>query len=435
MLVRNPRALAEVLIERPRLIAEPQRVRAVQGRRGVGRIHRAVDVDGALHAPPAEHQRPARQSRVHADLESGVGVLAEARVGHVAEVQVGRDPVLVLIDLKDGDLFACERVDDRRRRPVVDRIDRAVASVGRVVQQAAEPVEVDRDAGHQLVLNARPVLQVVFALEARVERAVRDLAEIRVVAGTNLVVLGDAVVVGRQTAAHDVEVGPRARVGECSDRVEQVRERADVGRHVLAEARLQCRLAVAEHVVRDAESRRPRRPARHAWKRLTRDGVVILRRREAARVAVLRRDFFLEELEADPIGDREFVDDPLILRVESQIRPQLGRPGERRVVRPNLDRPAEAVHAVHERASLIDLIEVGIHVHYRGIVAPTPEHPRPDVVRAGHVGERGYGGVLIRRVELGELADLGADQRPARDSVETRGVAALLTTRRARTSS
>src|SRR5205823_9229138 len=46
VLVRNRRALAEVLIERPRLVAEPQRVRSVQGRRRVGRIHRAVDVDG-----------------------------------------------------------------------------------------------------------------------------------------------------------------------------------------------------------------------------------------------------------------------------------------------------------------------------------------------------------------------------------------------------
>ena len=85
MLKRNRRALPEVLIRRARLIAQAQRVRTVQRRRRVRGVHRAVDVDYALHAPAAEDERPPRQPRVHVHLVSGERVLPETRVGHVVQ--------------------------------------------------------------------------------------------------------------------------------------------------------------------------------------------------------------------------------------------------------------------------------------------------------------------------------------------------------------
>ena len=235
------------------------------------------------------------------------------------------------------------------------------------------------------MLDGRAVLQAVVAAETRIERAVRDLAEVRIVARADLVVLRDVVAVGRQRAAREVGVGPRARVGKRGDRVEQVGERAHVGRHVLAEVRLERRLAVAQEVVRDAEARGPRRPARHPRQRLAVDGVERLRRCEAAGLALGRGYLFLQEFEPHAIGEREPVDRPLILRVEPEIRFQLRRSRDRRVVDAHLHRAAEGVRAVDQRAALVDLVQVGVHVDRGGIVPPAEEHARPDVMRAGHI--------------------------------------------------
>ena len=131
----------------------------------------------------------------------------------------------------DGDRFAVERVDHAGRRPVGQRIDGAVSRERRVEDLPAAPVEIDRDAGPQLMLDAGAILQVGLALEVRIERTVRDLPEVRIVARTDFVVLGNAVAVGGEAAAGEIDVGPRPRIGERGDRVEQVRERADVGRH------------------------------------------------------------------------------------------------------------------------------------------------------------------------------------------------------------
>ena len=114
------------------------------------------------------------------------------------------------------------------------------------MEAAAVVAEAGGNTARQLALDDGGVFEAVLPLEVRIGVARRPDAERVVVARPDLVVLRDVI---------PIEIVPRAAVAREKHRVVRVDVVGGELADVLADAALDCRLAVAEQVVRGAEAR------------------------------------------------------------------------------------------------------------------------------------------------------------------------------------
>ncbi len=194
-----------------------------------------------------------------------------------------------------------------------------------------------------------------------------------------------------------VEVGPGHRLGGQEERVLRLREADRARLHVLAEARLEGGLLVAEQVVHDADARRDALPGRHV-DRAERAGL-----NEATGGRHFFRNTVREEFPARAVVDREALQRPRVLREDTEVGLQLVRVVHRRVQDGDLER-----HTVVELRA-----EVAVRQTRVAVGAPVVLDTDLHVVRTGHVRQRRgkREAVGIHAVDAGAGAPRGATGR------------------------
>src|SRR5439155_13269706 len=172
----------EFLIQLAGPVAEPERVRIVQQVRAG--VHVTGSVDDPLDSPSTEHESSSRQPGRYGCLEAVISIRAGA-VAAVSLIHLRLHPEIGELQIINRQRRAIQRIDDRVRRPgrgwdcIVERQDLLII-------RAAIPVEVQSHAPSEFVLNARAVLQFVFAAEIGIERPVLQDSKQGVGIGANI---------------------------------------------------------------------------------------------------------------------------------------------------------------------------------------------------------------------------------------------------------